>query len=56
MRNEILIDVTDLTPESVIRLGDIAMPAGVEALGDPDSPVVTVLMSRAATEAANPET
>ena len=51
--NEILIDVTDLTPESVIRLGDIAMPAGVEALGDPDSPVVTVLMSRAATEAAN---
>ena len=51
--NEILIDVTDLTPDSVIRLADIKMPAGVVALGDPESPVVTVLMSRAATEAAN---
>jgi hypothetical protein len=28
------------------------MPAGVSAIGDPDMPVVTVLMSRAATEAA----
>jgi large subunit ribosomal protein L25 len=50
--NEILIDVTDMTPDSVIRLSDIAMPSGVVALGDPDMPVVTVLMSRAATEAA----
>ena len=50
--NEILIDVTDMTPDSVIRLADIAMPSGVVALGDPDMPVVTVLMSRAATEAA----
>lgn len=50
--NEILIDVTDMTPDSVIRLADIAMPNGVVALGDPDMPVVTVLMSRAATEAA----
>ncbi len=50
--NEILIDITDMTPDSVVRLSDIAMPAGVTALGDPDMPVVTVLMSRAATEAA----
>lgn len=50
--NEILIDVTDMTPDSVVRLADIAMPNGVVALGDPDMPVVTVLMSRAATEAA----
>jgi large subunit ribosomal protein L25 len=50
--NEIVIDITDMTPDSVIRLGDIAMPAGVSALGDPEMPVVTVLMSRAATEAA----
>ena len=50
--NEILIDITDMTPDSVIRLSDITMPAGVTALGDPDMPVVTVLMSRAATEAA----
>jgi large subunit ribosomal protein L25 len=50
--NEIVIDITDMTPDSVIRLGDIAMPTGVSALGDPEMPVVTVLMSRAATEAA----
>ena len=50
--NEISIDISDLTPDSVIRLGDIAMPAGVSAIGDPEMPVVTVLMSRAATEAA----
>ena len=50
--NEISIDISDLTPDSVIRLSDIAMPAGVSAIGDPEMPVVTVLMSRAATEAA----
>ena len=50
--NEILIDITDMTPDSVIRLSDIAMPNGAVALGDPEMPVVTVLMSRAATEAA----
>jgi len=50
--NEISIDISDLTPDSVIRLSDIPMPAGVSAIGDPDMPVVTVLMSRAATEAA----
>lgn len=51
--NEILIDITDMTPDKVIRLGDITMPGGVSAIGDPEMPVVTVLMSRAATEAAN---
>lgn len=50
--NEIVVDVTDFTPETVLHLGQIPMPAGVVALGDPDMPVVTVLMSRAATEAA----
>jgi large subunit ribosomal protein L25 len=50
--NEISIDISDLTPDSVIRLSDIPMPAAVSAIGDPDMPVVTVLMSRAATEAA----
>lgn len=54
--NEILIDITDLTPDSVIRLSELAMPAGVTALGDPDMPVVTVLISRAGVEtAAAPE-
>jgi large subunit ribosomal protein L25 len=50
--NEIVVDVTDFTPETVIHLGELSLPAGVVALGDPNMPVVTVLMSRAATEAA----
>lgn len=50
--NEILIDISDMQPDTVIRLSDIAMPAGVAALGDPDMPVVTVLMSRASVETA----
>ena len=48
--NEILIDITDMTPEKVIRLSDISLPSGVVALGEPDMPIVTVLMSRASVE------
>ena len=33
--------------DTVIRLGDVTMPAGVTATGDPESPVVTVLTMRA---------
>ena len=33
--------------DTVIRLSDIPMPAGVTATGDPESPVVTVLTMRA---------
>ena len=33
--------------DTVIRLQDIPMPAGVTAAGDPESPVVTVLTMRA---------
>ena len=50
--NEILIDITDMATDSVIRLSDIKLPAGVVAVGDADMPVVTVLMSRAAIENA----
>ncbi|MEY2966610.1 MAG: ribosomal protein [Actinomycetota bacterium] len=50
--NEILIDVSDMTPDRVIRLADISLPSGVVALGDPEMPVVTVLMSRAAAESS----
>ncbi len=50
--NEIVVDVSDFTPETVIHLHELSLPAGVVALGDPNMPVVTVLMSRAATEAA----
>ena len=50
--NEILIDITEMTPDQVIRLSDLVLPKGVVAIGDPDMPVVTVMISRAATEAA----
>lgn len=46
--NEFVIDVTDMQPHDVIRLADIPMPKGVTALGDPDMPVVTVLVTAAA--------
>lgn len=50
--NEVLIDISDMQTDSVIRLSDINLPAGVVATGDADMPVVTVLMSRAAIENA----
>ncbi|MSZ55176.1 MAG: 50S ribosomal protein L25 [Actinobacteria bacterium] len=51
--NEILIDITDMTSESVVHLADVKMPAGVTAVGDPDMLIATVLTSRgAATTAA----
>ena len=45
--DEFVVDVSDMEMDSVIRLGDIPMPAGVTATGDADSPVVTVLTMRA---------
>lgn len=47
MPNEFVIDVTDMQPGDVIRLGDVPMPQGVTATGDPDTPVVTILVMRA---------
>lgn len=44
--NEILIDVTEMRPNDVIRLSDVALPSGVVATGDPEMPVVTVLTLR----------
>lgn len=44
--NEIAIDITNMHTNDVIRLSDIALPAGVTAIGDPDTPVVTVLALR----------
>lgn len=49
--DEIVIDISSMQVGDVIRLADVALPAGVTALGDPDMPVVTVLMSRAAVAA-----
>ena len=45
--DEFVVDVSEMTMDTVIRLGDIPMPAGVTATGDPESPVVTVLTMRA---------
>jgi large subunit ribosomal protein L25 len=44
---EFVVDVSEMTMDTVIRLGDVPMPAGVTATGDPESPVVTVLTMRA---------
>ena len=45
--DEFVVDVSAMQMDTVIRLSDIPMPAGVTATGDPDSPVVTVLTMRA---------
>jgi large subunit ribosomal protein L25 len=45
--DEFVVDVTEMAMDTVIRLGDIPMPSGVTATGDPESPVVTVLTMRA---------
>jgi large subunit ribosomal protein L25 len=44
--NEIVIDVTDMTMDTVITLGEIELPAGVTAIADPDTAIVTVLVTR----------
>jgi len=46
----ITIDVTDMTMDTVIRIADLPLPAGVTAEGDPEAPVVTVLVMRATVE------
>ena len=44
--DEIVIDITDMTMDTVITLGDLTLPAGVVAVADDDLPVVTVLITR----------
>ena len=48
MPNAFEIDVTDMQPGDVIRLSDVPMPKGVTALGDPEMPIVTILITSAA--------
>jgi large subunit ribosomal protein L25 len=48
--DSIVIDVTDFTLDTVIRIEDLTLPTGVEAIGEPDSPVVTVLIMRGVEE------
>lgn len=51
MPNEIVIDITDMTVDTVIHLSDVVLPAGTTAVGDPDLLVVTVLTLRQDTAA-----
>jgi large subunit ribosomal protein L25 len=44
--DEIVIDITDMTMDSTITIGDLTLPAGVTADGDPEWAVVTVLTMR----------
>lgn len=53
---EFVIDISEMTMETVIRLADVAMPEGVTATGDPEMAVVTVLVMRGADSAAEGET
>ncbi len=45
--DEFVVDISAMEMDSVIRLEDLPMPAGVEPTGDPESPLVTVLTMRA---------
>ena len=44
--NEIVVDITNMTMDSVVRLGDLQMPAGVSVVGDPEFVVVTVVSTK----------
>jgi large subunit ribosomal protein L25 len=44
------VDVTNMQMGDVIRLADIEMPKGVTPVGDPEMPIVTVLVMRAVEE------
>jgi large subunit ribosomal protein L25 len=45
MPNEIVIDISGMQPGDIIRLADVALPAGTSAAGDPEMPVVTTMQS-----------
>jgi large subunit ribosomal protein L25 len=45
--DSITIDITEMTMDSVVRVEDITLPAGVTAQADPDAVVATVLTLRA---------
>jgi large subunit ribosomal protein L25 len=44
--DELVIDVSDMTMDTVITVGDVPLPAGVVATADAELPVVTVLTMR----------
>ena len=52
---EIAIDISEMQIGDVIRVADVVLPPGTSTLADPDSPVVTVLLTRAAAAEAATE-
>ncbi len=52
MPNEFVYDISDMDVTDVIRLSQLTMPKGVTALGDPDMPIITVLLIAAESQAA----
>jgi large subunit ribosomal protein L25 len=52
--NEIVIDITDMKPGDVIRIGDLTLPTGVVATGEPEEAVV-IALSTAASRAEGEE-
>ena len=44
--NEIIVDITNMTMDSVVRLGDLQLPTGVTIVGDPEFVVVTVVSTK----------
>jgi large subunit ribosomal protein L25 len=47
MPNEFVVDITNMQLGDIVRLADLPMPNGVTANGDPDMPIVTILMMAA---------
>ncbi len=50
--NEILIDISHMGMDDVIRLSDIVLPKGVVALAEPELVIVTVLVTKVEAEVA----
>jgi len=50
--NEILIDISHMGMDDVIRLSDIVLPKGVAALAEPELVIVTVLSTKIEVEVA----
>lgn len=49
--DEFVVDITDFTMDTVLTIGDLELPEGVEPVQEPDFPIVTVLVTRAAVAA-----
>lgn len=56
--DEIVVDISEMTVDSVVRISDLRLPAGVTPTADPEMVIVTVLTLRGGetTEAAEGET